>query len=273
MSMQTTSDAASLPTIHFLDKPNELVSTPRQEEVPENSNPTNLAEQPIKTVSHNRRVHFPADDSQLRLISYPPEPLANQPLVALGVILQRYRATCQRLQLRPIPALLDQLNHMDDGRKSFLDRLDCLKIVNEKIDLKHIDGIEEILSRCRFHTIDLESTFIDDAALTQLFEVIEYYESCTHLNLSNNRSLGFPGYQALGKYLRRTSCLERLDMNSIRFDDTSVFSFTRPLRLASTLYELHLESCQLNGKLLQKFIANLRSCTSLRELYLGDNRT
>ena len=274
MSEPTSSDASSLPTIHFLDKPAEPVVTPPEDPpVPESPKETNPGEEPIKSVSHSRRVHFPADDSQLRLISYPPAPLTNQPLVSLGVILQRYRATCQRLQLRPIPALLEQLNSMDDGRKSFLDRLDCLKIVNEKLEFKHIDAIEEILSRCRFHTLDLESTFIDDVALAQLFEVIEYYESCTHLNLSNNRSLAFPGYSAMGKYLRRSTSLERLDMNSIRFDDTSVVNFTRQLRLGTTLYELHVESCQLNGKMLQKFLQNLRSCTSLRELYLCDNRT
>jgi protein phosphatase 1 regulatory subunit 37 len=147
-----------------------------------------------------------------------------------------------------------------------------LKIINEKIDLKHIDALEEIFSRCRFHTLDFESSTIDDSALSELFDVIEYYESCTHMNLSNHRSIGFQGYQALTKYLRKTNCLERLDMNSMRFDDNSMLGFTRSLRASTTLYELHLESCQLNGKMLQKFIEYLRSCISLRELYLCDNR-
>ncbi|CAF4331205.1 unnamed protein product, partial [Rotaria socialis] len=229
-------------------------------------------EKPITTASHSRRVHFPTDDTQLRLISYPPEPLSNQPLVSLGVILQRYRAACQRLQLRPLNCLLEQLSTMDDGRNSYCDRLDCLKVVNEKLELKHIDTIEEILSCCRFHTLDFESTSIDDATLEQLFDVLEYYEACTHINLSHNRSIGFQGYQALTKYLRKTNSLERLDMNSARFDENSILNFTRSLRLSSTLYELHVESCQLNGKLLQKFTQHLRSCTCLRELYLCDNR-
>ncbi|CAF0787224.1 unnamed protein product [Adineta steineri] len=232
----------------------------------------NSGDQPIKKVSHSRRVHFPIEDTELRLISYTPQPYARQPLLSLGVILQRYRAACQRLQIRPLNTLLDQLSTMDDGRTSFADRLDCLKIVNEKIDLKHIDAIEEILSRCRFHTLDFDSSSIDDSALTQLFEVLEYYESCTHINLSNNRSIGMQGYQALTKYLRKTNSLERLDMNTTRFDDNSIISFTRSLRLSTTLYELHVESCYINGKILQKFIQNIRTCSSLRELYLCDNR-
>jgi len=238
----------------------------------ENDNILSNEEKPISMVSHKRRVHFPSDESQLRMISAAPEPLSNQPLLSLGVILQRYRSACQRLQIRPLNCLLNQLSTMDDGRKSFNDRLDCLKIVNERLDLKHIDALEEILSRCRFHTLDFDSSFSDDTILVQVIDIIEYYESCTHFNLSNNRSINFHGYQALTRYLRKTRCLERLDMNFIRFDDTTMLGFGRSLRMSSTLYELHLESCQLNGKILQKFIQNLRSCACLRELYLCDNR-
>ena len=230
-----------------------------------------VSEEPIRIVNQKRRVHFPLDDSQLYTVSYPLEPLSNQALLSLDVILQRYRATCQRLQLRPFDCLLDQLSTTNDGRKSCLDRLDCLKIVREKIDLKHVDAIEEILSRCRFHTLDFESSSIDDAALVQLFDIIEFYESCTHINLSNNRSIGLAGYQALARYLRRTNSLQRVDMNSTRFNDNSVLNLARSLRL-STVYELHLESCQLTGKMLQKFIENLRLCTGLRALYLCNNR-
>jgi protein phosphatase 1 regulatory subunit 37 len=293
MSTQNESNISSPPILHFINKSNttEVTSIKNNNDIkvsPVDDNKTELPfvqdnntkqstkndnnEQPITTVSHSRRVHFPTDDSELRTVSYAPEPLSNRPLLSLGVILQRYRGACQRLQIRPLNCLLDQLITMDDGRKSFYDRLDCLKIVNERIDLKQIDAIEEILSRCRFHTLDFDSSTMDDITLTQLFDVIEYYESCTHINLSNNRTIGFQGYQSLTKYLRKTNCLERLDMNSIRHDENTIVSFTRSLRLSSTLYELHVESCQLNGKILQKFIENLRSCNSLRELYLCDNR-
>ncbi|CAM4757092.1 unnamed protein product [Rotaria magnacalcarata] len=282
MSTQNESVNSSIPVLYFVKSHKTEPPSTDNNENEISSNHDNKTEQPptgkdtdekpITTASHSRRVHFPTDDTQLRLISYLPEPLSNQPLVSLGVILQRYRAACQRLQLRPLNCLLEQLSTMDDGRNSYCDRLDCLKVVNEKLELKHIDTIEEILSRCRFHTLDFESTFIDDATLGQLFDVLEYYEACTHINLSHNRSIGFQGYQALTKYLRKTNSLERLDMNSARFDDNSILNFTRSLRLSSTLYELHVESCQLSGKLLQKFIQHLRSCTCLRELYLCDNR-
>ncbi|CAF3471426.1 unnamed protein product [Rotaria socialis] len=238
----------------------------------ENDDKLPTEDSPITTVSHKRRVRFPSDEAQLRMISITPEPLSNQPLLSLGVILQRYRAACQRVQIRPLNCLLDQLTTMDDNRKSFSDRLHCLKIANERLDIKHIDAIEEVLSRCRFHTLDFESSFSDDSTLVQFFDIIEYYESCTHLNLSNNRSISVQGYQALTRYLRKTRYLERLDVNSMRFDDMSMLSFGRALRMSSTLYELHLESCQLNGKILQKLIQNIRLAPCLRELYLCDNR-
>ncbi|CAF1400720.1 unnamed protein product [Adineta ricciae] len=238
----------------------------------ENANIVSNEEKPIPSANQKRRVRFPSDESQLRMISIAPEPLANQPLLSLGVILQRYRGACQRLQIRPLNCLLEQLSNMDDGRKTFNDRLECLKVVNERLDLKHMDAIEEILSRCRFYVLDFDSSFSDDTTLVQFFDIIEYYDSCTHLNLSNNRSINFHGYQALTRYMRKTRVLERLDMNSIRFDDASMLGFGRSLRMSSTLYELHVESCQLNGKLLQKLIQNIRACPCLRELYLCDNR-
>lgn len=226
----------------------------------------------VPSTTSTRRVHFPSDESQLRMISIAAEPFENQPLLALGVILQRYRAACQRLQIRPLNSLLDQLTTMDDTRRTFDDRLNSLNIVHEKLDTKQMDAIEEIFSRCRFHRLDLDSSIYDDTTLIQFFDVIEYYESCTHLNLSNHRSISPQGYQALTRYLRRTRFLERLDMNYVRFDDPSMFAFGRALRMASTLSELHLESCQLNGKILQKFIQNLRAAPTIRELYLCDNR-
>ena len=234
---------------------------------------SNEEDKSLSTVNQKRRVHFPTDESQLLRVSMAPEPLANQPLFSLGVTLQRYRAACQRLQIRPLNSLLDQLNTIDDQRKSFQDRLDSLKLQHEKLDVKHLDAIEEIFSRCRFYTLDLDSSIYDDFTLIQFFDMIEYYESCIHLNLSNHRSINMQGYQALARYLRRTRYLQRLDMNSIRFDDTSMLGFGRALRLSSTLYELHVESCQLNGRILQKFIQNIRNCPCLRELYLCDNRT
>ena len=78
---------------------------------------------------------------------------------------------------------------MNEGRKSYHDRFDCLKVAYEKPGRKHIDAIEEILSRCRFYILNFESWSIVDTTLTKLFEVLEYYESCTHVNLSNIRSI------------------------------------------------------------------------------------
>ena len=121
----------------------------------------------ISIVNNKRRVHFPSDESQLRIISVAPEPLSNQPLLSPGVILQRYRGACQRLQIRPLNSLLDQLSTINDRRKTYYDRLDCLKIINERLDIKHMDAIEEILSRCRFHTLNFESSFFDDLTLVQ----------------------------------------------------------------------------------------------------------
>ncbi|CAF0852428.1 unnamed protein product [Didymodactylos carnosus] len=231
--------------------------------------------QPVKpsTSTHSQKhVHFPTDDVQLTKVSAAPVPLSNQPFVPLKTVLRIYLDTCLKSQIKPLQTIIDQLSRIKDERQTFYDRIERLSIINEKFGVSHLDAFEEIFSRVQFHTLEFESSLYEDTLIASLFDIIEYYESCIHLNLSGNRSMNSQSYQALGRYMRKSYILERLDMNHMKFDDNTILTFGRCLRFSSTLIELHLESCQLNGKILQNLIQHIRVCNGLRELYLGDNR-
>lgn len=229
-------------------------------------------EEPIRRVTHNRRVHF-VDDHQKNTVLYfrngPPE---NQCLVSLRSTVQRYRGVCQRLQIRTLNGVIEQLENMDDGRHSFDDRLDYFSLAREKLDIKQVEALEEIFSRCRFHTIDLEAIQIDENALTEMLSIFQYYESLTHLIFSSNRPLLITHSNHLSKYFQRAHAVDRLDANLIRFDESLLVYLFRATRLSPSLSELHLESCQINGRVLWKLANCIRSSTQLRELYLCDNR-
>ncbi|CAF1226215.1 unnamed protein product [Didymodactylos carnosus] len=228
---------------------------------------------PTSTSNHSqRRVHFPIDDTQLTKVSEAPIPLSNQPFVPLKNVLRIYLDTCTKSQIKPLQTIIEQLSTINDERQTFHDRIARLSIINEKLNTAHLNALEEILARVQFYTLEFESSLYEDSLISSLFDIIEYYESCIHLNLSANRSMSLQGYQALGRYMRKTHVLQRLDMNHMKFEDNNILIFGRCLRFSSNLYELHLESCQLNGKMLQKLIIHIRSCNCLRELHLGDNR-
>lgn len=86
---------------------------------------------------------------------------------------------------------------------------------NEQLNYKQIEALEEILKRIQFRLIDLENCDLDEdvrmvigviffvfysnrslvlshlpQGATALFEMIEYYESATHLDISGNTNLG-----------------------------------------------------------------------------------
>lgn len=44
-----------------------------------------------------------------------------------------------------------------------------------------MEALEEIFKRIQFRLIDLEGCNLDEDGATALFEMIEYYESATHL--------------------------------------------------------------------------------------------
>ncbi|KAM9048619.1 protein phosphatase 1 regulatory subunit 37 isoform 2-T2 [Megaptera novaeangliae] len=105
-----------------------------------------------------------------------------------------------------------------------------------------------------------------------LFDMIEYYESATHLNISFNKHIGTRGWQAAAHMMRKTSCLQYLDARNTPLLDHAAPFVARALRIRSSLAVLHLENASLSGRPLMLLATALKMNMTLRELYLADNK-
>lgn len=148
-------------------------------------------------------------------------------------------------------------------------------ILDERIDSKQIETLEEIFKRLSFKTIDLEHTMLEDESCPQtLFEIIGYYDTAERLILTNlKNSINLAGWQELSKYIRKGSCLEYLDLRGHQFAELIFFTYlARSIKLTTTLRVVHLENSNVSGRYLLMLAAALKDNEQIKEVYLGDNK-
>ncbi|XP_010290657.1 PREDICTED: protein phosphatase 1 regulatory subunit 37, partial [Phaethon lepturus] len=188
--------------------------------------------------------------------------------VTLDEIMTAYKQACQKLNCKQIPKVLKQIQEFKD----LAPRIDCLDLKGEKLDYKACEALEEVFKRVQFKTVDLEQTSLDEDGASALFDMIEYYESATHLNISFNKHIGTRGWQAAAHMMRKTNCLQYLDARNTPLLDHSAPFVARALRISSSLVVLHLENTSLSGRPLMLLATALKMNVNLRELYLADNK-
>ncbi|NXK46080.1 PPR37 phosphatase, partial [Chauna torquata] len=188
--------------------------------------------------------------------------------VTVDEIVSAYKQACQKLNCKQIPKLLKQIQEFKD----LAPRIDCLDLKGEKLDYKACEALEEIFKRVQFKIVDLEQTNLDEDGASALFDMIEYYESATHLNISFNKHIGTRGWQAAAHMMRKTNCLQYLDARNTPLLDHSAPFVARALRISSSLVVLHLENASLSGRPLMLLATALKMNMNLRELYLADNK-
>ncbi|NXN69031.1 PPR37 phosphatase, partial [Himantopus himantopus] len=188
--------------------------------------------------------------------------------VTVDEIVTAYKQACQKLNCKQIPKVLKQIQEFKD----LAPRIDCLDLKGEKLDYKACEALEEIFKRVQFKIVDLEQTSLDEDGASALFDMIEYYESATHLNISFNKHIGTRGWQAAAHMMRKTNCLQYLDARNTPLLDHSAPFVARALRISSSLVVLHLENASLSGRPLMLLATALKMNMNLRELYLADNK-
>ncbi|XP_049476797.1 protein phosphatase 1 regulatory subunit 37 [Panthera uncia] len=215
-----------------------------------------------------KRVTFPSDEDIVSGAVEPKDPWRHAQNVTVDEVIGAYKQACQKLNCRQIPKLLRQLQEFTDLGH----RIDCLDLKGEKLDYKTCEALEEVFKRLQFKVVDLEQTNLDEDGASALFDMIEYYESATHLNISFNKHIGTRGWQAAAHMMRKTSCLQYLDARNTPLLDHSAPFVARALRIRSSLAVLHLESASLSGRPLMLLATALKMNVNLRELYLADNK-
>ncbi|XP_019743224.1 protein phosphatase 1 regulatory subunit 37 isoform X2 [Hippocampus comes] len=215
-----------------------------------------------------KRVTFPSDDDIVSGAVEPKDPWRHAQNVTVDDILSSYKQACHKLNCKPIPKVLKQIQELKD----LTQRNECLDLKGEKLDYKACESLEEVLKRVQFKVIDLEQTNLDEDGASALFDMIEYYESATHLNISFNKHIGTRGWQAAAHMMRKTSSLQYLDARNTPLLDHSAPFVARALRISGSLAVLHLENAGLSGRPLMLLATALKMNMNLRELYLADNK-
>ncbi|XP_034459926.1 protein phosphatase 1 regulatory subunit 37 isoform X1 [Hippoglossus hippoglossus] len=215
-----------------------------------------------------KRVTFPSDEDIVSGAVEPKDPWRHAQNVTVEEIISSYKQACQKLNCKPIPKVLKQIQELKD----LTQRNECLDLKGEKLDYKACESLEEILKRVQFKVIDLEQTNLDEDGASALFDMIEYYESATHLNISFNKYIGTRGWQAAAHMMRKTSSLQYLDARNTPLLDHSAPFVARALRISGSLAVLHLENAGLSGRPLMLLATALKMNMNLRELYLADNK-
>uniref|UniRef100_A0A671K3Z4 Protein phosphatase 1 regulatory subunit 37 n=1 Tax=Sinocyclocheilus anshuiensis TaxID=1608454 RepID=A0A671K3Z4_9TELE len=206
----------------------------------------------------SKRVTFPSDEDIVSGAVEPKDPWRHAQNVTVEEILNAYRQACQKLNCKPIPKVLKQIQVTD----TFI----------HKLDYKSCESLEEIFKRVQFKVLDLEQTNLDEDGASALFDMIEYYESATHLNISSNKHIGTRGWQAAAHMMRKTSSLQYLDARNSPLLDHSAPFVARALRISGSLTVLHLENAGISGRPLMLLATALKMNMNLRELYLAENK-
>ncbi|GCC16780.1 protein phosphatase 1 regulatory subunit 37-like [Chiloscyllium punctatum] len=215
-----------------------------------------------------KRVTFPSDEAIVSGAVEPKDPWRHAQNVTVEEIIAAYKMACQKLNCKPINKLLKQIQEF----RELSQRLDCLDLKGEKLDYKASEALEEVFKRVQFKLVDLEATNLDEDGASALFDMIEYYESATQLNISFNKHIGTRGWQAAAHMMRKTSCLQYLDARNTPLLDHSAPFVARALRISSSLVVLHLENASLSGRPLMLLATALKMNMTLRELFLADNK-
>lgn len=217
-----------------------------------------------------RRVSFPEDETHL-ISSYlePVNPWQQMGGVTVEEIAAAYRLSCERHRTQPLPGVLQQIKALP---LAIGGRVECLSLRGQRLEGGQCEGLEEIFRRVQFKILDLEGCALDDDTAIPLFDMIEFYDSATQLNISCNGRIGFRGWQACSRMLKRTPSVEYLDARNTNLNETNMPILGRALRLGARLHTLHLENCNLTGRPLIMLTAALRQNDTLSELYLAENR-
>ncbi|XP_077302764.1 uncharacterized protein LOC143923117 isoform X2 [Arctopsyche grandis] len=180
-----------------------------------------------------------------------------------------YIQSCRKHNTAAIESVMDQLKEMKVVSASC--RQGTLTLAGCALTPVACEALESILKKVRFQRIDLHDCQLNDDAAVALFDMVEYYESATELDISGNKGLGIPAWQACSKMLHKCQWLEQLEIRDTSLSESSVPVLGRGLRPACSLRSLHLQRSRLAGAPLLCLAGFLKQNKSVRELHIGDN--
>ncbi|XP_037550715.1 protein phosphatase 1 regulatory subunit 37 [Nematolebias whitei] len=186
--------------------------------------------------------------------------------VTLTDIIAAYEQSCSKHQLQPKDSVLQQLQQGVCGGGT-VERLD---LKGERLDHSSCEALEVVLKSLHFDFISLQAAQLEENGASSLLDMILYYESTTHLDVSDNSSMGTSAWRALAHLIKQSVRLSRLDVCNVPLSNYPVQSLAKAL-LTSRLTVLHLHNAQLSGMPLFTLVGALKTNRALQELHLTNN--
>nr|XP_046269456.1 protein phosphatase 1 regulatory subunit 37 [Scatophagus argus] len=186
--------------------------------------------------------------------------------LTLTEVMVAYQQSCSRYQVHPRAHVLQQLQQGVCVGGS----VKCLDLKGERLDHRSCEALEVVLKSLRFDFINLQASQLDENGTSSLLDMILYYESTTHLDISDNNNMGTSCWRALAHLIKQSVRLSRLDVFNVPVVDYPAQSLAKAL-LTSRLTVLHLHNAQLSGMPLYTLVGALKSNKALQELHLNNN--
>ncbi|KAK7904001.1 hypothetical protein WMY93_016608 [Mugilogobius chulae] len=81
----------------------------------------------------------------------------------------------------------------------------------ERLDHRSCEALETVLKWLHFDFISLQAAQLEENGAASLLDMILYYESTTHLDISDNSGMATSGWRALAHLIKQSARLSRLD--------------------------------------------------------------
>ncbi|XP_064178225.1 protein phosphatase 1 regulatory subunit 37 isoform X1 [Anguilla rostrata] len=221
-----------------------------------------------KKCKGEKHVSFPPDEEIVSGFAEHKDALRDVDSITLVDVISAYKKSCLNYHVEPKSKILEQLQVQEVTNTH--SRARCLDLRGERLDYHACESLEDILKLVQFDFISLRETELEENGASSLFDMVLYYESAAHLDISSNTNLGILGWQALSRLVQQSSCLWRLDACNMPIPEYPAQALSKAL-LSSRLTVLCLKNTCLSGRPLFTLVSTLKGNTSLQELYLANN--
>ncbi|XP_036398189.1 protein phosphatase 1 regulatory subunit 37 [Megalops cyprinoides] len=219
-----------------------------------------------KKCKGEKHVSFPPDEEIVSGFAEHKDALREADSITLMEVISAYKRSCLKHQVEPKSKILEQLQEVTN----LTTRARCLDLKGERLDYHVCESLEDILKLVQFDFISLRETELEENGASSLLDMILYYESTTHLDISSNTSIGVSGWKALSHLIQQSGCLWRLDACNMPISEYPAQALSKAL-LTSRLAVLRLENTCLSGRPLFTLVGTLKGNTALQELSLANN--
>ncbi|XP_063079925.1 protein phosphatase 1 regulatory subunit 37 [Engraulis encrasicolus] len=187
-----------------------------------------------------KRVSFPPDEDIVSGFAECADTQRTGGRLTVADVIAAYEQSCVKHQVEPNQKAVEQMKVCKRGSAG------CLDLRGERLDYRSCESLEEILKSMQFESINLEDAELEENGASSLLEMILYYDSTCHLNVSSNM-LGTTGWAALSHLIRQSISLVRLDVCSMPVVEYPSQCLAKGLP-SSRLRVLHLQRASLSGR-------------------------